>query len=167
MWRREVRPGILLNMNKKVLISLLVVIIILATAYFLFKENQMNPLVLQQVSQSINAPSIQKKEGDITVSTTTPKGQKVMITFSPCDTEDTSSCFGSDAFFNNQTSHISTWDLVSTSNEIDFGVMSNSGQKWPYTVRVDFGTHIYTMEEYDYFKNILPLLFKQYINISQ
>jgi hypothetical protein len=101
------------------------------------------------------------------ISVLSPRGELVKVSFIPCDSVNTSSCFGDGAISLAETKNFLMWDLVSTKYDLNFGIVSQIGNTWPYTVAIDFGGKLYDMTEYDFFKNKIPELFFKNVKNNQ
>ncbi len=109
-------------------------------------------------NQQVEDRKIAQKDYPLIISTTTSLGAKVVISFSRCKEVDFVICFGPDASDPVETGEQTVYDLLSTSEKINFGVTSRANNKWPHIISVDFGDKIYTMDDYSYFKKSVPVL---------
>ena len=105
--------------------------------------------------------AVSRVRGDnATISTTTPSGVKAIISFTPCDSADFVSCFGSGRADPIEIGGQIMYDLVSTAETISFGMVSRTNNNLPYVIDIDLGKNIYTMSDYDYFKKSVPTLMR-------
>lgn len=88
-----------------------------------------------------------------------PEGKPVEISFSSCGSMDTVSCFGSGARPLGRIENILLWDLITTGNQMRFGVESEVSGDPHYVVIINFKENGYDSADYDYFKKKVPGLF--------
>lgn len=96
-----------------------------------------------------------------------PEGNPVEVSFTPCDSVDVTTCFGSGARPLGKVGNVLLWDLITTSNQLLFGLESEVGTSPHYVVRIDMKGGGYTSTDYEYFKNKVPSLFSERMSGSQ
>lgn len=104
-----------------------------------------------------------KTEGGIM----SPEGNPVEVSFTPCDSVDITTCFGSGARPLGKVDNVLLWDLITTSNQLLFGIESEVGAGPHYVVRIDMKGKGYTPTDYEYFKNKVPSIFSERMGGSQ
>ena len=146
-------------MKNKITVIIIAILLLISffAWYFLVKKKGVSiDMSSIKNNQQVEDRKIAQKDYPLIISTTTPLGAKVVISFYRCDDVDFATCFGTGASDPVEIGEQTVYDLVSTSEKINFGVTSRANNKWPYIISVDFGDEIYTMEDYSYFKKSVP-----------
>ena len=138
--------------------SAVVLVVILGVgAYFFFEKKSESNIEQQPESSVTQEKGVDKSKR---ISSVSPKGKPVTISFNRCGSQNSHLCFGSGA----KSLGNGLWDMVSTSNKLYFGIESKTNGVWPYTAEIDFKGNVYDAAEYEYFKNKIQELFSQTVN---
>ncbi len=149
-------------------LSILLGLGVIYTVYTKIRERVSVQMAVKRVVKTIEKQEIKKdEEVSARIATTTPRGKKVTISFRRCESFDEALCFGHEAVYREEREGVLLYDRTSTDTHLYFGSISRSGDKWPYSIDVDFGNEIYDEKDYIYFKNKIPSLFFKNIRMSQ
>lgn len=132
---------------KKIVVYLGVLILFLLSflvVYFINKSERNKVIIIKSDTKNI---------------TTEITGRPGVVLFTPCKDLDPSVCFGSGSRSLGEKNGVFLWDMISTETKLYFGIKYKSDNSLTYIAEIDFKDYVYSVEDYNYFKDELQDLF--------